>query len=74
MLKTLDPFRFLLISVAGWMTQQQQHAIEYLREETASFDFSSGAAAFGLPTTTAAAWPDSASAVRDVISPPLLLV
>ena len=31
--KTLDPFRFVLISVAGWMNQHQQHAIEYLREE-----------------------------------------
>jgi transposase InsO family protein len=31
--KTLDPFRFLLLAVAGWMNQQQQHAIEYLREE-----------------------------------------
>ena len=30
---TLDPFRFLLLSVAGWMNQQQQHVIEYLREE-----------------------------------------
>src|ERR1035437_9149145 len=30
---TLDPFRFLLFAVAGWMNQQQQHAIEYLREE-----------------------------------------
>jgi hypothetical protein len=29
----LDPFRFLLISIAGWMNQQQQQAIEYLREE-----------------------------------------
>src|SRR5580693_10440648 len=33
MLKTLDPFRFVLMTVAGWMNQQQQHAIEYLREE-----------------------------------------
>ena len=33
MSKTLDPFRFLLIVVAGWMNQRQQHAIEYLREE-----------------------------------------
>src|ERR1700728_4848915 len=33
MLTTLDPFRFLLFAVAGWMNQQQQHAIEYLREE-----------------------------------------
>jgi hypothetical protein len=31
--KMLDPFRFLLVAVAGWMNQQQQHAIEYLREE-----------------------------------------
>jgi hypothetical protein len=30
--KSLDPFRFL-ISVAGWMNQQQRDAIEYLREE-----------------------------------------
>jgi transposase len=29
----LDPFRFLLISLAGWMNQRQLHAIEYLREE-----------------------------------------
>src|SRR5262249_47419958 len=31
--QVLDPFRFLLISVAGWMNQQQQFAIDYLREE-----------------------------------------
>ena len=30
---SLEPFRFLLISVAGWMNQQQWDAIEYLREE-----------------------------------------
>ena len=29
----LDPFRFVLISVAGWMNQHQQQMIEYLREE-----------------------------------------
>jgi hypothetical protein len=29
----LDPFRFVPISIAGWMNQQQQPAIEYLREE-----------------------------------------
>jgi putative transposase len=29
----LDPFRFVLISIAGWMNQRQQDAIEYLREE-----------------------------------------
>jgi len=31
--KVLDPFRFVLIAVAGWMNQQQQDAIDYLREE-----------------------------------------
>ena len=31
--RVLDPFRFLLIGVAGWMNQQQQFAIDYLREE-----------------------------------------
>src|SRR5215471_14020092 len=29
----LDPFRFFLITVAGWMNQHQQHAIAYLVEE-----------------------------------------
>ena len=33
MLKTLDPFRFVLLAVAGWMNQEQ-HAIRFLREET----------------------------------------
>jgi putative transposase len=31
--RVLDPFRFLLIAIAGWMNQQQQLTIEYLREE-----------------------------------------
>jgi len=30
---TLDPFRLLLISLAGWMNQQQQDVIEYPQEE-----------------------------------------
>jgi transposase InsO family protein len=29
----MDPFRLLLISLAGWMNQQQQDVIEYLQEE-----------------------------------------
>ena len=33
MSRTLDPFRFVLIAVAGWMNQQQLHIIDYLREE-----------------------------------------
>ena len=31
--KVLDPFRFLLIAVAGWMNHHQLQMIEYLREE-----------------------------------------
>jgi hypothetical protein len=31
--QALDPLRFMLVSIAGWMNQQQQHVIEYLREE-----------------------------------------
>jgi hypothetical protein len=31
--QVLDPFRFVVIAVAGWMNQQQRQTIEYLREE-----------------------------------------
>ena len=31
--RVLDPFRFLLIAVAGWMNHHQLQMIEYLREE-----------------------------------------
>jgi hypothetical protein len=29
----LDPFRFMLIAVAGWMNQRELRVIAYLREE-----------------------------------------
>src|SRR6476620_7587941 len=29
----LNPFHFVVIAIAGWMNQKQQHAIDYLREE-----------------------------------------
>ena len=29
----LDPFSFLVISIAGWLNQRQQRVIEYLIEE-----------------------------------------
>ena len=29
----LDPFRFVLIAVAGWMNQRKLQMIDYLREE-----------------------------------------
>src|SRR5256885_10272747 len=31
--RVLDPFRFVLITVAGWMHQRQLQTIDYLREE-----------------------------------------
>lgn len=31
--RLLDPFRFVLIAVAGWMNQRQLHVIDCLREE-----------------------------------------
>jgi hypothetical protein len=34
MRRTFDPFRLLLISVAGWLGQQQRDAIDYIREES----------------------------------------
>jgi putative transposase len=30
---TFDPFRLLLISIAGWLGQQQRDVIDYLQEE-----------------------------------------
>ena len=33
MSRTLDPFRFVLTAVAGWINQRQLQAIDYLREE-----------------------------------------
>src|SRR5260370_29876546 len=33
MLRVLNPFRFVLIAVAGWMNARQLQMIEYLREE-----------------------------------------
>ena len=33
MRNALNPFRFVVIAVAGWMNQKQQYAIDYLREE-----------------------------------------
>ena len=33
MSRVLDPFRFLLIPVAGWMNQRQLQSTDYLREQ-----------------------------------------
>jgi len=32
MSRSFDPFRFLLIAVAGWMNQEQRQIVDYLRE------------------------------------------
>ena len=34
MTRSLDPFRFVLIAVSGWMNQQQLELINYLREDS----------------------------------------
>ena len=31
--KALNPFQFVVITLAGWMNQRQQNVIQYLREE-----------------------------------------
>jgi hypothetical protein len=31
--KAFNPFQFVVIMLAGWMNQRQQHVIAYLREE-----------------------------------------
>ncbi len=33
MSRVLDPFRFVLTAIAGWMNQRQLQMIDYLREE-----------------------------------------
>ena len=33
MSRVMDPFRFVLIAVAGWMNQRQLQALDYLKEE-----------------------------------------
>ena len=33
MCRVLDPFRFVLVAVAGWMNQRHLQTIDYLREE-----------------------------------------
>jgi hypothetical protein len=33
MSRVLDPFRFVLVAVAGWMNQRQLQVMDYLREE-----------------------------------------
>ena len=52
----LDPFRFVVIALAGWMNQKQQHAIEYLREENRVLKSNLALVGFGLPMINVAVW------------------
>jgi hypothetical protein len=53
----LDPFRFVLIALAGWMNQRQLPMIDYLREENAFFGSNWVGGACASTTTSAVAWP-----------------
>jgi hypothetical protein len=53
----LDPFRFVLIAVAGWMNQRQLQVIDYLREENRVLREQLGGRRLRLNTTSAVDWP-----------------
>jgi hypothetical protein len=52
----LDPFSFLVVSLAGWMNQYQQHVIHYLIEETGFCVSKSASAAYVSAMTSAVDW------------------
>ena len=52
----MDPFRFVLIAVAGWMNQRQLQAMDYLKEENRLVAGATRAAC-GSPTTSVGGWP-----------------
>jgi hypothetical protein len=51
--RVLEPFRFVLITVAGWMNQRQLQIIDYFREEN-RFCASNSAGSLCDSTTTSA--------------------
>lgn len=52
MLKTSDPCRFVLVAVAEWMNQEQQHAIQYCGRRTGFFVPNWATASFASRMTT----------------------
>jgi len=56
MSSVLDPFRFVLVAVAGWMNQQQLHAIDYLRERIGFYASNLAHGGCDLMTTNGAGW------------------
>jgi len=61
MLRVLDPFRFVLIAVAGWMNEWEYQIIDYLREENRVLREQLGQRRLrfndGLTTINAVDWP-----------------
>jgi len=53
----LDPFRFLLVAVSGWMNQRQLEVIDYLREENRVLREQLGGADSASPMTNDGDWP-----------------
>jgi hypothetical protein len=53
MLRVLDPFRFVLVAVAGWMNQRQLQIIDYLRGRTGFFVNNSAGNEYGSTMTSA---------------------
>jgi hypothetical protein len=52
-----NPFRFVVIAVAGWMNQWEYQIIDYLREENRVLREQLGNVGFGLTTIHAVDWP-----------------
>ena len=52
----IDPFRLLLISLAGWLNEQQQDVIGYLQEENRVLREQLEASGSVLTMTSADAW------------------
>jgi hypothetical protein len=55
--RVLDPFRFVLIAVAGWMNQRQLQIIDYLREENRVLREQLGRRRMRLAMISAVDWP-----------------
>jgi hypothetical protein len=55
--RVLDPFRFVLIAVAGWMNQRQLQMIDYLREENRVLREQLGRGDSASTTASAVDWP-----------------
>ena len=77
---TLDPFRLLLISLAGYLNQQQQEVIDYLQEENRVLHEQLGSRRLRLSddqrrrlAVRAKKWAGSASQLATLVTPETLL-